>query len=272
MRRPIRSLSRCLGLCRARREPELVDREMRARGQPQLPMAAGRARQPQVGVPPERHRDRPTAGGDDRRVDRERLFMGDDGDLDAVRIRERRRVHVDRGPESCPFTAGRAAVETPSRFAHEETVDGEAVGVGAEREAGQVDVDAGSPVVARSPTGSPMAPTGGGPGWRPPAAPRRPPGSARCSRPRHRSETPVNPRSGRNVAESAPAVTITAGSPRNLPSSTDPATTVTTLYTATGSGTRRSSCPLETDHAPGSSSTLDDRPSAEGDGSRPRGA
>ncbi len=160
----------CRELCRPRREPELVEREMRARGQPQVPLAAGRARQPQVGVPPERHRDPPAAGGDDRRVERERLFTGDDGDLDAVRIRERRRVHVDRGPETCPLTAGRAAIETPSRFAHEETVDRETVGVGAEREAGQVDVDAGGTVVARPQPVRPWGQQGEAQAWRPSAA------------------------------------------------------------------------------------------------------
>ena len=149
VRRPIGSASRGSACSPAGREAALVEGEVGASRQSQLPLAPGRARQPQVGVPSERHRDRSATGRDDRRVERELVLAGDDGDLDAVRERERRRVDVDRGAEARPAATGRASAEPPSRPAHEQAVDREAVAVGAEREAGQVDVDAGGPVAAR---------------------------------------------------------------------------------------------------------------------------
>ena len=148
---------------------------------------------------------------------RELALAGGDGHLDAVRERERRGVDVDRGAEARPAARG-------------SSVDRHAIPAGRRAGRGSGGRCRRCRAAARRgrrrrrrpgsggpPGGWPTARAAAGRAWPPPAAPARPPGSARCSRPRQRSETPVIPRSGRNVADRSPAATRIAGCPGSGP-------------------------------------------------------
>jgi hypothetical protein len=90
------------------------------------------------------------AGGHDGGVDHQPVVVGGDGDIDAVRERERGRVDVDRRGDARHPSLRRRSGDPPSRVADQEAVDREPGVVGAQRQPAQVDGDAGGAVPPRA--------------------------------------------------------------------------------------------------------------------------
>jgi hypothetical protein len=112
------------------RQPEGVERQLRAHGQLDDPLLAGRAGRRQVRVEAERQRNRRRRPGDDRRRDRQPSRAEVDGELEPVGEREHReqirvRPEVELGQQ--PALAGVA--HRPVRSRRERAVDRQAMRV-----------------------------------------------------------------------------------------------------------------------------------------------
>ena len=189
--------------------------EVPARGKTQPPGAPRTVGQSEVRMPAERDRHAPAPGRDDRGVDAEHRLPDDRGDLDAMRERERGRVDVDRRAEPRGVAPRREPVDRPPGRADQEPVDRQPVVVDREVHSVEGDRHSRGAVAADRSGGSPTARAGADPPVRPDRRASRPPGSARCSPPRWRSDTPVIPIPGVKTAAELAGSSSTAGSPRN---------------------------------------------------------
>ena len=108
----------------------------------------------------------------------------------------------------------------PSGRADQQPVDRQAVAVGVQPTAAQVDVDPRRPGSAARPAGSPTARAAAARACARRAARRDRPAWRGTRGPSWRSDTPVMPRSGRKVAVVRPARSLSAGSPRQRVRST----------------------------------------------------
>ena len=136
-----------------------------------------------------------------------------------------------------PRTSARSTL--PTGRTDEQAVDRQAVVIGPQRQAVEIDVDTARRDSGATPTGSPTERATGVPTVPPARSWATPPGRARCSRPANRRDTPVMPTPGRNVAVSSPAVRVIPGSPLNRISSALTGTTATLRVLVQCGGRRR---------------------------------
>ena len=122
---------------------------MPARRQAQPPLRSGNAWQSQVGMPAERHRHRPASCRNHARRYAELAVAGGDDDFDPVRERKRRCVDVDRRPQPRRAAPGVRPIDAPTRRAHEQPVDREAVAIHPQRKSLEINGHPRRPVAAR---------------------------------------------------------------------------------------------------------------------------